>query len=90
MTIRLKNTGTGAIVRVRDDKKLGSEWVPAEGSPAPVSETPDDSWSNKQLKAYAEEHAIDLGDARNKAGFLAAIVAAEGTDDDESDDSPDF
>lgn len=31
-----------------------------------------------ELKAYADEHGIDLGEATKKADIIAAITAAEG------------
>lgn len=33
--IRLRDTRTGVIVRVRAGKRLGSEWVPVEAEPKP-------------------------------------------------------
>lgn len=35
---------------------------------------PEQSWKNDQLKAYAEREGIELGDATNKDGYLAAIA----------------
>jgi hypothetical protein len=89
------------VVSVSDETAalLGSEWVPVDGShaSASISETPDKSWTNKALTAYAAEHAIDLGDAKKKDDILAAIAAGpdegsndgddEESDEDESDDS---
>lgn len=37
---------------------------------------PSDSWTNKQLDAYAAAHEIDLGGAGNKADKLEAIKKA--------------
>lgn len=45
-------------------------------TPGP-DETPDESWKVDELKAYAEQHNIDLGDATKKADILDAIRAAE-------------
>lgn len=39
---------------------------------------PSDSWTVPDLKAYAELHEIDLGEATKKADILAAIRADEG------------
>lgn len=41
------------------------------------SATPDDSWKVDELKAYADEHEIDLEGASKKADILAAIESAE-------------
>lgn len=35
--------------------------------------TPDDSWTNADIKQYAEDKGIDLGGATTKADMLAAI-----------------
>lgn len=36
MARRYRNVNTGAVVSVRDDKVLGSEWEPAEKKQAPA------------------------------------------------------
>lgn len=38
MSKRLRNSKTGVVVSVRDDKQLGSEWVPVaeEVKPQPI------------------------------------------------------
>lgn len=46
---------------------------PVEDEP----ETPDESWNNDKIRAYADENKIDLGDNTKKADMLAAIAAAE-------------
>lgn len=74
MAKRYRHVTSGAVVSVRDDKVLGSEWVDADA--APRSETPDSSWKVAELKAYAEDNSIDLGDATKKDDILAAITAA--------------
>lgn len=38
---------------------------------------PRDKWKLEELKAYADQHSIDLGDATLKTDVLAAIEAAE-------------
>jgi hypothetical protein len=52
----------------------------------PVTEEPDDdekssfpdsSWKNEDIKAWAESHEVDLGDATKKADMLAAIQSAD-------------
>lgn len=35
---------------------------------------PDESWTVKQLKAFAESEGIDLGDAKSKADILSKLV----------------
>jgi hypothetical protein len=73
---RLRNKGNGAIVNVDDATaaRLGSAWEDADKPATPQkSETPDKTWKNDDLKAYAEEHSIDLGDAAKKEDYLAAI-----------------
>jgi len=39
--------------------------------------TPDNTWKVADLKAYADEHGIDLKGATTKAAILAAIEAAK-------------
>jgi len=45
---------------------------PAEAGAGPVV----DDMKLDELKAYADEHGIDLGDASKKADVLAAVKAA--------------
>ena len=73
MAKRYKHVTSGAVVSVRDDKVLGSEWKSLDE--APRSETPDGSWTVAELKAHAEENGIDLGEAKKKAEIVAAIAA---------------
>lgn len=44
---------------------------------AAKSDTPDDKWKNDDIRAYAAEHGLDLGDATTKKDMLAAIEAAQ-------------
>lgn len=80
---RLRNKVTGAVMTVTADaaKRLGREWVSADASQR--SETPDATWKLAELKAYATENEIDLGDATKKDDVLAAIVASTETGDDD-------
>lgn len=68
------------------DKIIGGslvDWLTARGytvdgapktnAQVELESKPDDSWTNDKIKAYAEEHGIDLGDASKKAEYLAAI-----------------
>lgn len=41
-----------------------------------------------ELKAHADEHGIDLGDATKKADILAAILAAPTPDDPTGEQKP--
>ncbi|UOQ58560.1 hypothetical protein MUN78_06980 [Leucobacter allii] len=50
-------------------KTDGAEEIP-EGDPA-------ESWTGKQLKAYAVKHEINLGKAKSKPDMIAAIAAAK-------------
>lgn len=70
------NDGTGAIVSVADEKdyRFGDGWHTEGSAPKPTrSETPDRSWKVDELKAYAEENAVDLADATKKDDIIAAI-----------------
>lgn len=71
---RYTHATTGAVVDVRDDKVLGSEWQ-IVGAESTRSESPDSSWKVAELKAYADENDIDLADATKKDDILAAINA---------------
>ena len=75
MATRYKHVTSGAVVSVRDDKVLGSEWGPIEGSTT-KGESPDSTWKVADLKAYADENGIDLGDATKKDDIVAAISDA--------------
>lgn len=46
--------------------------VEVEGQDEP-GETPDDSWTNADIKRYADDNGIDLGGATTKADMLAVI-----------------
>lgn len=50
---------------------------PADGDGQEAPSKPIDEMTIEELKAYAAEHSIDLGDATLKADILAAIKAAE-------------
>ncbi|QMU97839.1 hypothetical protein FVO59_11955 [Microbacterium esteraromaticum] len=80
---RFTHRVSGVVVSVADEKVLGSDWR-AEGE-TERSETPDASWKVADLKAYAEENGIDLGDATKKADILAALD--DSADDDGNSDN---
>lgn len=48
-------------------------------------EQPLDSLTVQELKAYAEDHSIDLGEAKKKAEILAAIEAAQDVNTNDHD-----
>lgn len=87
---RLKHAVSGVIVSVADEKvgRLGAEWQPVDGSSrssASRSETPDKSWKVADIRAFADERGIDLGDATKKDDLLAAIEAST-SDEQEPDE----
>lgn len=59
-------------------KNLKSLGYVAKSGDAVADQTdePSDAWTVKQLQAFAGEHSIDLGDAKNKPDILAAVLAA--------------
>lgn len=70
---RFENIQTGVVISVDDSKddRFASGWkTPGEDA---KSETPDKTWKVAELKAYATEHQIELGDATKKDDVLAAI-----------------
>ena len=74
---RYRNSVTRVVVNVDDDTaaQLNKDWKPFDGS-KPKSDTPDTSWKVAELKDYADENGIDLGEATKKEDILAAIAAA--------------
>jgi hypothetical protein len=62
-----------AAVRQYEGKTLGADEEPEKGP----SEVPDESWKNADIKTWAEDHGVDLGDATKKADMLAAISSAD-------------
>lgn len=73
---RLRNELTGAVMTVPEvtAARLGAQWVDADK--ASRSESPDSTWRVADLKAYAADNGVDLGEATKKDDVLAAIVAA--------------
>jgi len=71
-------TPTGSVVNVDDDlaARIGATWKPLDGSEEVPEGTPTESWKVPELRAYAAEHDIDLGDAKKKDEILAAIAGA--------------
>ena len=81
--------GTGVVVSVADEKdsRFASGWKPYDGTQ--VSDSPDKSWKVADLKGFATEHGIDLGEATKKDDILAAIAAAKSSDEDSDDEESD-
>jgi hypothetical protein len=73
---KFENLKTGIVVSVDDskDERFTSGWKAFGAESATArSEKPDKTWKNDDLKSYAAENGIDLGDATKKEDFLAAI-----------------
>lgn len=75
---RYKHVTTGVVVEVADDLVLGAEWGSTEVASS-RSEAPDSTWKVADLKAYAADNGIDLGDATKKDDVLAVITAGSDT-----------
>lgn len=93
MSITLTHPGKGRQVTVPEavaDSYISQGWV-AAGSPAPAEQesVPSKSWKVDELKAYAEEREIDLGDATKKADILSVIEAAGSSEEDADADADD-
>ena len=43
----------------------------------PEAAQPDESWLNADIRAWAEDHGVDLGSATTKADMLAVIREAQ-------------
>lgn len=56
-------------------KRLISRGV-AEAATLSKADAPSESWTVRDLRAYADDLGIDLGDATRKADILATIAAA--------------
>lgn len=88
---KFENIKNGVVVSVADEKdaRFADGWKRLGA--AVRSDAPDESWKVADLKGYAADNGIDLGDAKNKAGILAAIAAgpAVDPDGDSNDDSND-
>lgn len=74
--VRLRNAQTGAVVNVSEETavRLGAPWREADASE--LSETPDSTWKVADLRAYADENGIDLGEATKKADILDVLAGA--------------
>lgn len=84
---RLRSTVTGAAMTVSDKvaARLGSGWVDADVIQR--SSEPDSTWKVAELRSFAEENGVDLGEAKKKDEVLAVIVDATNTSgESDSDD----
>ncbi|WP_312672839.1 hypothetical protein [Microbacterium sp.] len=93
MSITLTHPGKNRQVTVPDnvaDSYTSQGWV-AAGSPAPAEQEPVDISTLKveELKAYAEKHDIDLGDAKKKDEIRAVIEAANSLEEGHDADAHD-
>lgn len=93
MSITLTHPGKGRQVTVPDavaESYVSQGWV-VPGSPAPAEpdSAPSKSWKVDELKAYADEHSIDLGDATKKADILSVIEAGGSSEEDADADADD-
>lgn len=78
---RFIQNGSGLVVSVDDskDERFASGWKPYDGTDTGTkSDTPDKSWKLDELKAFAAEHSVDLGDATKKDDILAVLNKPSG------------
>ncbi|MGX1932048.1 Rho termination factor N-terminal domain-containing protein [Microbacterium resistens] len=93
MSITLTHPVKGRQVTVPDDvadSYISQGWV-VPGSPALAEQETADISKLKvdELRAYAEEHGIDLGDAKKKADIVSVIEAAASAEEDGDADADD-
>jgi hypothetical protein len=74
--VRFTKPGLTKVVEATNPKTVSvleaAGWTAEAAQGEPIG-TPDKTWKNDDLKAYAAEHSIDLGDASKKEDYLAAI-----------------
>lgn len=91
MSITLKHPGKGRQVIVPEnvaESYISQGWVvPGSPTPAEQDSAPSKSWKVDELKAYANEHGINLGDATKKADILTVIEAASSVEEDADADA---
>jgi hypothetical protein len=79
----VRSTMGGYYVPVSVSKKYETVSLGAQPEESAVEEDagksdfPDDSWKVAEIKKWAEDHEVDLGDATKKADILAAISSAD-------------
>ena len=75
----VRSTIGGYIAPVKVVKKyedgLGAKKEEPVADEENSEDVPSDSWKVADIKAWAESHEVDLGDATKKADLLAAIQA---------------
>ncbi|WP_280389307.1 Ish1 domain-containing protein [Nocardia wallacei] len=67
------NVPAWAVKAITNPGVWAEEPEAATSTEAPAGD-PSESWTVAELKAYADEHGIDLGEATKKADILAAIT----------------
>lgn len=74
---RFRNTTTNVVVNVDDtkDDRFGDGWerLDTESAESAPEGEPTPKWKVDQLKAYAESHGVDLGEAKTKPDILAVL-----------------
>lgn len=74
---RFVQDGTGVVISVADEKdgRYTTGWAP-EGDAQKVekSATPDKTWKVDELKQFAADNSIDLGEATKKDDILAVLA----------------
>lgn len=89
--VRLR-AANGTIVRMSPEEAAlaGSSYKPV-GSESTDENTSTDitKLTVPQLKAYADEHGIELGAASKKKDILAVIAESDSDDDDDDEDDSD-
>ncbi|WP_421930042.1 Rho termination factor N-terminal domain-containing protein [Nitratireductor rhodophyticola] len=78
---------------IMDDKKRRPSWVVEAGGAAAEPQEPESNGGDglagmkvPELRDYAEQHGIDLGDAKRKAEIIEAIEKAQAGGDGGDDD----
>jgi hypothetical protein len=66
-----------AAVTAYEGKNFDAPKEATDGKSGLSEDVPDESWKNADIKAWAEDHGVDLGDATKKADMLAAISVAD-------------
>ncbi|MDR2108918.1 MAG: hypothetical protein LBP28_05620 [Coriobacteriales bacterium] len=81
---RYRSTKTGAIVRVADDKVMGSAWKLLESPTLPAKKkdyAPDATWTKAALIEWAATKGLDVNPKSTKAQILAELQDLEAKED---------
>lgn len=70
---RFESIDTVVVFSVADSKDHRYTTGYRTPGSAAKSETPDKTWKVDELKAYAAEHSIDLGEATKKDDIIAVL-----------------